>query len=342
MDARAAPDTPRRSAGHAPPRRPGSVRRTSSIDVTWPDGRQGDMRLLGRARDAVTPRSGEGLVRLAEDSFEARLRTDRTILEIDAQPPRPALVGLVGERGGGGLRRALARAAPEEWRRATPLYLILDDMAGASLVASWAWSQWDPRWVAGIRERMSEPEVAAAMERRRGVCVGLAHLPSLVTIDAADVAAGPQGAPAPDLRRPDDPEGWHELPAQHGPGMRRARRIDIWLDDLIRIDAAFQDSATTPGGGRRAVHEYQVTVAADPATLEVLSVQADPRILPHVDCPAAVGNVWRLVGTRLPDLRETVLAELRGVAGCTHLNDALRALADAPALVERLRAAEAA
>ena len=34
-----------------------------------------------------------------------------------------------------------------------------------------------------------------------------------------------------------------------------------------------------------------------------------------------------LLGTPLPELREKVLAELRGTAGCTHLNDALRALA---------------
>jgi hypothetical protein len=38
-------------------------------------------------------------------------------------------------------------------------------------------------------------------------------------------------------------------------------------------------------------------------------------------------------------MREKVLAELPGVAGCTHLNDALRALAEAPALLEKLRVA---
>jgi hypothetical protein len=43
--------------------------------------------------------------------------------------------------------------------------------------------------------------------------------------------------------------------------------------------------------------------------------------------------------TPLPELREKVLAELKGTAGCTHLNDALRALAEVPALVQHLRAA---
>ena len=44
------------------------------------------------------------------------------------------------------------------------------------------------------------------------------------------------------------------------------------------------------------------------------------------------------VASPLPELREKVLVELRGTAGCTHLNDALRALAEVPVLVHRLRA----
>lgn len=44
-------------------------------------------------------------------------------------------------------------------------------------------------------------------------------------------------------------------------------------------------------------------------------------------------NMGKLVGRDLPALREIVLDELRGVAGCTHLNDALRALADVPVLL---------
>ena len=334
MDLPASPDPLRNTAGCAPLRRAGSLRRTTSIDVTWPEGRAPGMRLLGRARDVVTPRSGEGLRTLAEDMFDARLTTDRTIQSIKADPPRAGLEALVGERAGGGLRQALARAAPEERAKGTPLYLLLDDIGGASLVSTWAWSHWDPEWMAFSRGRMSEAQLEELMRRRRTVCIGLQNLqmPTDRKLDAAEM-----GAPVPDLRNPDDPQGWHELPSEHVVSMRRARRIDIWRDaGAIRIDAAFQDSATTPAGGRRAVHEYQLAATADPTTLEVLSVQADPRVLPHLDCPAAVGNIHRLVGARLSDLRERVVAELKGTAGCTHLNDAFRALADAPVLLERL------
>ena len=36
-----------------PPRRPGSVRRTGSILMTWPDGAVGSLQLRGRARDLL-------------------------------------------------------------------------------------------------------------------------------------------------------------------------------------------------------------------------------------------------------------------------------------------------
>ena len=118
--------------------------------------------------------------------------------------------------------------------------------------------------------------------------------------------------------------------------MRRARRIDVWLDNVIVVDSAFQDSASTPTGCRAVVHEYRLHLTADPASLRVLSVAAEPRVLPFVECTAAPTHLGRLIGVSLPELRDTVLAELRGTAGCTHLNDALRALAQVPALVDRL------
>jgi hypothetical protein len=118
--------------------------------------------------------------------------------------------------------------------------------------------------------------------------------------------------------------------------MRRARRIDVRFDTRIVIDAAFQDSATMPAGGRAVVHEYRLSATADPQSLRLLSIEAEPRVLPFVECPGATANLSRLLGTPLTELREKVLVELRGTAGCTHLNDALRALADVPALTHYL------
>ena len=77
-------------------------------------------------------------------------------------------------------------------------------------------------------------------------------------------------------------------------------------------------------------------VTADPDTLEILSLVPEPRILPFWECPGAVANTQRLVGTSLDGIRDEVLLQLRGPEGCTHLNDAMRALADVPVLVKSL------
>ena len=322
---------PRCSAGSAPLRIAGSARRTSSIDVCWPNGRAQNMLLVGRARDIVTPSSAGPPTICREDALEAALRPDRTIVAIEATPARPALARLVGERGGGGLRQALELVVPEERRDATPLYLILDDISGVSLVAGWAWSQWDPDWLANGRAALKDFDLQKAFRSRTGICSGFAPGSS-----AFNPGTDRSGTPAPDLRSPEDPEGWHAFPIRDGVSMRRARRVDVWLDDVIVVDSAFQDSATTPAGGRAVVHEYRLNLTADPTSLQVLSVQAEPRVLPFVECTTAPVNLRRLIGAPLPELRDRVLAELRGTAGCTHLNDALRALAEVPSLAARL------
>jgi Protein of unknown function (DUF2889) len=324
---------PRHSAGAAPLRMPGSARRTSSIDVSWPDGRAGNMRLVGRARDVVTAKAGGRPVIYAEDGFEALLSPERSIVSIEADPPRAALSRLVGERGGGGLRRALQQVIPEERLNATPLYLILDDIAGSSLVAGWAWSQWDPNWLETSRAALKGFDLEKAFRSREGICSGFAPGSS-----AFSPKTNRSGTPTSDLRNPDDPEGWHAFTAQDGSvGLRRARRIDVRLGKDILIDSAFQDSATTSSGGRAVVHEYRLTASADHKSLRLRSIEAEPRVLPFIECPSAVNNVGLLLDTPLPELRDKVLAELKGTAGCTHLNDALRALAEVPVLVQHLR-----
>src|SRR6516165_18191 len=316
---------PKSPAGPAPFRQPGSVRRTSSIDADWPEGRNGAMRLIGRARDIATPPDATDIVLLAQGAFEARIDPDRHVLALNASPSPAGLPQLVGERAGGHLRRAIDRVLPEERRGGTPLHLILDDIAGTSLIAPWAWSRWDPDWLAQMQARKADPKYAAAFNREN-ICTGLRTGSSGLSLMAEGVDAG-------QLRQPEDETGWHDFPAAPGPGMRRARRIDVARDQLIRIDAHFQDSATMPDGTRAALHEYRILGSADPVSLEILSLEAQPRVLPFVECPDAAANMHRLVGKPLPLLREIVLDELRGIAGCTHLNDALRALADVPALL---------
>jgi hypothetical protein len=117
--------------------------------------------------------------------------------------------------------------------------------------------------------------------------------------------------------------------------MRRARRVDAWLDDVIHMDAGFQDSATSPHGGRIAIHEYQVSATADPVSFRLLSILAEPRIFPYGECLTATTNVSRILGTALNDLRLAVVETFPKVLGCTHLNDVLRSLAEVPQMLAK-------
>lgn len=312
-----------------PERRPRSVRRTSTIDMTWPGGRGTQLRLLGRARDLLTPADGGPPRVLAEDVVRVGVAPDRTIEDIEAEPRRPAIVGLVGARGGGKLRAAIGEVLPDERADGTPLHLLLDDIAGATLIAGFAHSQWD-------LDRMSRSPGQPPRRRMEGICTGFQ--PGSSALDRELPMPEPRRVlPVDQLPDPDDPLGWHHLDEIDEVSMRRARRIDVRLaDGLIEVDAMFQDSATRPAGGRAAVHEYRIEATAEPSTLELLSLSADPRVLPFPECPLAVLNIDRMIGTPLPVMRTAVLDELKRTDGCTHLNDALRALADVPVLARPL------
>jgi hypothetical protein len=88
-----------------------------------------------------------------------------------------------------------------------------------------------------------------------------------------------------------------------------------------------------------AIHEYVLRATADPKTLTLLTVSPEARILPFRECPSAVNTASAVLGTPLGELRTTVLQRLARTEGCTHLNDALRALAEVPILLAQLDAA---
>ena len=71
-----------------PPRAPGSLRRTSTVDMLRPDGLFGEVVLVGRARDLATGADGAPHV-LAEAGLRARVAflAERRILELSATPP---------------------------------------------------------------------------------------------------------------------------------------------------------------------------------------------------------------------------------------------------------------
>jgi hypothetical protein len=308
----------------------------------WPDGFGTQLRVDGRARDLLTAGDGDTRV-LAEDALSAGVAVDRTIEDLTSDPVRPALASMIGASGGGRLRSAVDDAVPDERATGTPLYLLLDDLAGATLIAPFAWSQASDDWQARAAERLrgsagAEPGKRVVGRDMEGVCSGFRPGSSALAPDGSvNIGLRHNVASVPPLESPGDPVGWHVLAPPPTVAMRRARRIDVWGEGAqLVVDAMFRDSCWRPDGVEVAVHEYCLDVTVDIESARLLRVHADPRVLPYPECPPAAGNVARLEGVDVRDLRRVVLQQLRGVDCCTHLNDALRSLAEVPVLAAAL------
>jgi len=315
-----------------PARRPGSVRRTSTLQSTWPDGILGAMQLAGRCRDLLTPEVGDPVV-LAQAEMVTRTQ-ERQIVAIEATPAPPDLQDLVGARAGGSLRRSLAAAVPELRDGGDPLYLLLDDIAGASLVGGFVMITW--------RDELPElAELGSRMKARPmvGICSGFRPGASSLDEDGYQSGIPHRVADVRPIADPDDPWSWHDLDDHPPMALCRSRRIDVWAEGgLIQVDAMFRDHCWRPDGAEIAVHEYRLTATGDRETGALTSVGAEPRVLPYAECPAAADNVGVLQGVPMADLRREVLARIQLTDCCTHLNDALRALAEVPILAAALLA----
>jgi hypothetical protein len=232
-----------------------------------------------------------------------------------------------------GFRRRLASLAGGGEVAGTPLYQLLDDVPGATLVSGSAWQ----RWYDMDDYRVFKADVSQRV--MRDVCTGSQDGSSALNPDGT-LRWEQDRQPAVDIDDVGDDLAWHPRARPAEVTMCRARRIDVWADGtVLHVDAFFQDSSTLPEGGRQSIHEYTLTAQADLETGALQAVHPVPRVLPYGECPLAVTHVGALAGLPLRDLRGAVLERLRGPLGCTHLNDMLRALAAVPALARQLPSA---
>lgn len=313
-------------AAGSPPRRPGTVRRTTSIDSLWPDGVGGDLHLVARGRDLGTGTDGVATVL---DTIALSVPTEgrgKLIAgDLRAEPDEPRLVGLVGASAMAGLRKGVATHLPD--LDGTLLGLLLDDLPGAALVSGSASIRGDIiRNGLKPMPGMSPPGPA--------ICAGRVAGKVADRSAAAGMPYLGQGPPAPSLLVEDDPLAWHEQPELPPESMRRRRRTDVRVEhDEVHVDSHFRDSYIELDGVETAVHEYEVEAVLAREGLVVRSIEVRARVLPNPDCPGAMASAQRLVGTSIVDVRGRVRAEFRGETTCTHLNDQLRSLADVPFLL---------
>jgi hypothetical protein len=321
------PEGPRDPLRETPSRRPGSVRRTTSIEQ-----RRGDpgepQHLLALGRDLRTAADGSAEV-LDETRFQAAVDPAGTILALEAQPPVPELEALVGRSIRKGIRGRVDAAVPEHATRASVLHQLLDDLPMAMLISGYGSS----------REQPDFRLPAAAAERMTDLCAGwAAGATMLQAMGSSGVFPIPVGPLAPDLARADDPLAWHELPPMAPRSVRRRRRIDLWPGDdgLLHADVHFRDSHLGLDGPEDVLHEYTLAATLDPDTLEVRSSAAEARVLPWPECPGALASAGRVAGQRVGALRMSVAVRFTGTSTCTHLNDTLRSLAGVTALAPAL------
>ena len=265
---------------------------------------------------------------LAHEHLRLDLGPDHKVIAVIANPERLVLDRLLGP--GREVRAALRSLLEVGSLEHTPVYQLADDMPGVMVVADWAWSRWPD-----LVDPDETVRRGTKLSRMEGVCIGFRPGSSALATEGAYQDDMAVEVPLP--QHPDDPHGWHSMSEFTEVSLRRARCIDVWLaGDLLQIEAYFQDSGTAPGGRRIAVHEYTVHAQADCRAGTLLEVRATPHVLPFPECRSAVDRMHALRGLPIDSLRTSVPHLLGRTHGCTHLNDALRALADVPRLARQL------
>ncbi len=306
-----------------PPRWPGSVRRTSSVDMLWPAGVGGLLRLEGRARDLRTTTEGSAAVVGTASTVVEVDKGTVTSIQTDPSAESAPLVGHAARS----FRRALDEHAPWLTTDGSLLGLLLDEVPVTSLISMSA-----PRR-AGVVDL--DTSLRSPSRPKVDVCAG--WISGGVMIRRIANGERPllgEGPAVPSLLRDDDPLAWHDQPTLSPHSMRRRRRLDLSrsADGTLLVDSLFRDAYVEEDGTETGVHEYGLTATVDGSTLVVTSIEITARVLPGPDCPNAVASAQRLVGRRLPEVRALVRAEFEGTSTCTHLNDELRAFGDLHAL----------
>lgn len=293
--------------------------------------------MIGVARDLWTGEAVDAPQVVGLEELRATLEADRTVRKVEASRCNPELAKLSGLRPRGELGKAILRLLPDEVAGATLLNRLLDDMATASFVSVHGWSAWIPDWV----EQYTAAGLSARIDRDvTGVCVGFRRgSTALLPNGRSNIGLLSHGLAASPLR-PDDPHAWHSFEPIEGPNQRRTRRLDLWLeDDVLHVDATFQDSAALPVDRERRLvfHEYNLTATIRPSDLTLKTATVTPAVLPFETCLAGLASPQRMIGLPVTSFDRKVPSILAGELGCTHLNDVLRALQDVGPLSQSLQ-----
>jgi hypothetical protein len=312
-----------------PLRRNRSARRTTSIDITRDEGSLDPVYLTGRARDIWTDQHGQ-VSEVGTAGLSATIELiARVVRHVEVIPPVAAVSHLSGAPAMSGFRAAADKAAPHLRAARDLRYTLLDDVPVATLISGHALS------ASGVLGDVAKSGYLPVADQCAGFATGGLLMNSFEAGDPV-IVTGPD---APDLDHGDDPLAWHPMTQLPPQAMRRRRRIDVFEEGAGRlgIDAMFRDSYVRTDGVETIIHEYTLKAVVDGGTGVIVESRATPRVLPWQECPGAVASGERITGMTLRELHFRVRQELFGTSTCTHLNDLLRSVADAEALIALVR-----
>ena len=275
----------------------------------------------GGARDLATGAVTGDTTVLAEARVRAGFDAGRCLESLETTPEVEWAGALVGARAGGGFRRHLDAVVPAR-ESGSLLRQVLDDMPAAALISGYAFMRLARR--EGHHPASLMP--SGALERMTDLCSGWRANGTVVRSVASGEGVPIQDCPLAPEDAGDDPLAWHAVGPLEADWMRRRRCIDVVVtpDGAFSIWAMFRDTVGEDGGAEVVLHEYAVRARGKSGVLE--AIEAEPRVLPFVECPAAGQAVGALVGTEVRRFTSAVGETLTGIASCTHLNDLLRAL----------------
>jgi Protein of unknown function (DUF2889) len=307
-----------------PPRRPGSIRRTTTLDMLRPEGMDGPLVFAGRARDLLTDAEGAGQV-VDHAQLSAVLDGAGRLRQLRTFPVVAGLSRLDGRLVGAGFRTAVTRHLPVPYGAGSPLHQLLDELPVGRVISGFAVTR---------RRGRSGPG-------RPDVCIGWrTGGTALTSLRVLGHAPDPRMAIAEPFVDETDRLAWHTRSALPLAAMRRHRRLDVTAGDVLEVSAMFFDTHVDDDGVERTLHQYTLEAHVDRASHTVLDVTATPWVLPFAECPFAAATAARIVGQPAGRLREYVSLEYWGPTTCTHLNDLLRTLADVPHLARKIADAD--
>ncbi len=318
-----------------PARAPRSIRRTTTLDITFPA--IGVLTLHGVGRDLLTNVSSTSDAADTSDTSGSPVEVDRSEATVTVDHYErlvsaiqiPSADGdlhhasqqLVGVPTTGKFRKMIGVFLPREVSFGSLLVQLLDDVPVATLIAGSSL----------FRQGLIPPSPDSEKRRPQvDVCTGWKSGGVMAqAIIEDDVPYMGEGPLAPTILSDTDPLAWHELPPLSLGAMRRHRRLDITrLNDSAdgyALDIFFRDSFVEPDGRQSVVHEYGITGTLDSHGV-ITSIVATPHVIPGPECPGAAASAQRIIGLPLSQVRAHVTTEFSGTSTCTHLNDMLRSL----------------